>query len=221
MPLRFGRFICLLGAFCVVFSYAQAFAVTDLTHEKAALVNGMVITSADFYNELHRVERLHGVNKKSPDPAESARNKKQVLENLISRELLYQEAVKRGIKVPERIVSEEVVKLKKQFPKEAEYNNTLGKMGLSEPAIRTQIERGMAVQQFIDNEFSKKVHVSEDEIGSYYNSHRDDLKVPLASVREKIRQILEREKAAETLAPYLKRLREAAKVEILLNEDVE
>lgn len=222
MSFRYWRFISLFGAFLGAFIHSQAFAaVDDLSHGKAALVNGAVITSADFHDELRRVERLRGVNKKSSDPAESAREKKQALEKLITRELLYQEAGKRGIKVPEKVVNEEMDKLKKQFSKEAEFNSTLGKMGLSEPAVRAQIERGMAVQQFIDDEFVKKVRVSEEEIGSYYENHRDNLKEPLASAREKIRQILQREEAAKKLNPYLKRLREKAVVEILLNEDGE
>ena len=153
-------------------SLAPAFAVTDPGLGKAALVNGVVITSEDFHEELRRIERLGGASNKSADPAESARNRKQSLENLIARELLYQEAGKRGIKVPAKAVDEEVEKLKKQFAGEAEFNTTLGKMGLSEPALRAQIERGMAVQQFIDDEFAKKVRVSEDEIGSYYENHR-------------------------------------------------
>jgi peptidyl-prolyl cis-trans isomerase C len=219
MCLRFGKSIFLITVLLFVFGYATAFAaVDDLSHGKAALVNGAVITSADFHDELRRVERLRGANKKSPDPAESARNKKQALEKLITRELLYQEAGKRGIKVPEKVVNEEMDKLKKRFPKEAEFNTTLGKMGLSEPAVRAQIERGMAVQLFIDDEFTKKVRVSEDEIGFYYERHRDDLKEPLASAREKIRQVLQREEASKKLTPYLKRLREKAVVEILLEE---
>ena len=112
-------------------------------------------------------------------------------------------------------------KLKKQFSEEAEFNTTLGKMGLSESAVRAQVERGMAVQRFIDEEFAKKVRVSDDEIGSYYESHRDDLKEPLASSTENVRQIMQREEAAKRLTPYLKRLREKAVVEMLLNEDGE
>jgi parvulin-like peptidyl-prolyl isomerase len=199
-------------------SLAPAFAVADPAHGKAALVNGAVITGEDFHNELQRVERLRGVDKKSPDPAESARNRKQALESLIARELLYQEAGKRGIKVPKKIVNEEVDKLRKQFSGEDEFNTTLGKMGLSEPAVRSQIERGMAVQRFIDDEFTKKVRVSEDEIASYYEGHRNDLKEPLASATEKIRQTLRREEATRKLTLYLKRLREKAVVEILLEE---
>jgi hypothetical protein len=212
------RLIPLYGAIMCAMSQAPAFAAADLAHGNAALVNGAVITSADFHDELRRVERLRG-GKKSADPAESARDKKQSLENLIARELLYQEAGKRGIKVPAKVVTEEVDKLKKQFSKEAEFNTTLGKMGLSEPAIGAQVERGMAIQQFIDDEFAKKARVSEEEIGSYYESHRDVLKEPLASSREKILHILQNEKAAKKLTLYLKQLREKAAVEILLNED--
>jgi hypothetical protein len=221
MPFRYGRSICLYGALLGALIHAPAFADVDLPHWKAALVNGAVITDTEFDYELRRLERQLGASKKSPDPAESARNKKQALENLIARELLYQEAGRRGIKVPAKAVNEEVDKLKKQFSKNAEFNATLGKMGLSEPAIRAQVERGMAVQQFIDEEFAKKVRVSDDEIGSYYESHRDDPKETLASAREKIRQVLQRKEAARKLTPYLKRLREKAKVEILLEEDGE
>jgi peptidyl-prolyl cis-trans isomerase C len=221
MPFQSWRFICLFGALLAALSHAQAFAVADPAHGKAALVNSAVITGEDFHNELQRVERLRGVDKKSHDPAESARNRKQALESLIARELLYQEAGKRGIKIPEKVVAEEVDKLKKQFPKEAEFNTTLGKMGLSEPAVRKQIERGMAVQQFIDDEFTKKIRVSEDEIASYYEGHQDDLKEPFASAREKIRQILLREEATSKLTLYLKRLREKAVVEIMLEENSE
>lgn len=211
----------MIRLYCVIIctmSLAPAFAVTDPGHVKAALVNGAVITGADYHDELQRVERLRGVDKKSPDPAESARNRKQALESLIARELLYQEAGKRGIKIPEKAVNEEVDKLKKQFSGEDEFNTTLGKMGLSEPTVRAHIERGMAVQRFIDDEFTKKVRVSEDEIGSYYESHRNDLKEPLTSATEKIRQTLRREEATRKLTLYLKRLREKALVEILLEE---
>jgi hypothetical protein len=211
----------LYGTIICVMSQAPAFAAIDPAFGKAALVNGAVITGADYHDELQRVERLRGMTNKSPDPSESARNRKQALESLIARELLYQEAGKRGIKIPEKAVNEEVDKLKKQFSGEDEFNTTLGKMDLSEPTVRAHIERGIAVQRFIDDEFTKKVRVSEDEIGAYYEGHRNDLKEPLASVKEKIRQTLRREEATRKLTLYLKRLRETAKVEILLNEEGE
>src|ERR1035437_8140602 len=106
---------------CAV-SQAPAFAAAlSPSHDKAAQVNGAVITSADFHDELRRVERLRGANNNSADPAESARNGKQALENLIVRELLYQEAGKRGTKVQAKVVDEELGKLKKQFSNEAEF----------------------------------------------------------------------------------------------------
>ena len=218
MPFRYWRFVCLFSALLGALTHAQAIAAAEFSHGKAALVNGAVITSEDFHNELRRVERLRGANKNSSDPAESTRDRKRALENLIARELLYQETGKRGIKVPEKVVNEEVGKLKEQFSKEAEFNTTLGKMGLSEPAIMAQVERGIAVQRLIDDEFTKKVRVSDDQIAFYYESHRKDFKEPLASAREKIRQVLQREEAAKMVTTYLKLLRAKAVVEILLEE---
>lgn len=220
--MSFERSITLLWVFLIALALAPPFACAGkLYYGKAALVNGAVITTAEFQDEFRRVERMRGADKKSTDPAQTARDKKQALENLIARELLCQEAGKMGIKVPEKAVEEEVDKLRKQFPKEADFRTTIGKMGLTESAVRAQVERGMAIQLFIDDEFSKRVRITDEEIDSYYESHRDDLKEPLESAREKVRQILRREEADKKLPGYLKGLREKAVVELLLNEDGE
>jgi len=208
-----------IAVMCAVSQTPAIAASGRLYHGKAAMVNGAVITGADFFDELRRVERLQGAGKKGADPAEYARNRKQAMENLISRELLFQEAGKRGVKAPEKAVAEEIGRLKKQFSTEDEFKTTLGKMGLSEAAVSAQVERGMVVQRFIDEEFGKKVIVSEDDIASYYESHRADMKEPLAEAGEKIRRFIRREEAARRLTPYLKRLRETAKVELLLEEE--
>ena len=55
MPFRYWRIISLFGAFLGALIHGQSFAtVDDLSHGKAALVNGAVITSVDFHDELGR-----------------------------------------------------------------------------------------------------------------------------------------------------------------------
>jgi len=228
MTFRFGRLLGLICTILGVFTHAHSFALADLSHGKAALVNGAVITSDNFHNELRRIERLKGAAPKSLDRADSASAKKQALENLIASELLYQEAGKRGIKVPEKVVTEEIGKLKKQFSKEADFNATLKSMGLSESAIRVQVEKGMAIRKFIDANFADKVKVTDEDIAFYYDDHRDEFKaagrqrvefIPLNEAREKIRGKIRQERVEKALSPYLKNLRETAKVEILLDEE--
>lgn len=293
---------------------------------KAAVVNGAVISSGEFKDELRRVERLRARETKGSQ--EDALAKKQVLENLIVRELLYQEAVKRGIKVPEAAVAAELERLKKRLDPKSDLAGTLGQLGLSEQSVREKVARGMVVQQFIDREFAQQGKVSEAEVANYYRDHveqyrqpyrlrlshilvksdpywgqeqkgeararleslrkdllagddfaqlaqehsecysrkkggdlgyflpgqlsqkmeeaalalkpgevsgvvedryglhllkvtefREAAQLPLERVREEIRQELARERQLKALAPYVKKLRASAKVELLLNED--
>ncbi len=145
---------------------------------EVAVVNGSVITQAEFDGEMTRVrERFLRMGRPLSD-SQLSQVKKDVLENLISIELLYQETQKRGIQVDEATVNEQLSTLKKRFPSEAEFESAMRKMNLSEPAIRSQFRREMAIQQLIDEQFTQKAAVSEDEIKTFYESQLDSFKQP-------------------------------------------
>ncbi|KAF0219915.1 MAG: PpiC-type peptidyl-prolyl cis-trans [Geobacteraceae bacterium] len=174
---------CLLCAFLAGLSLVtllSAFAVgNNLAAGKAALVNGAVITGADFYAELGRVLRMRGGKDQGPNSPQLAETKRQVLETLISRELLYQEGRRKGVRATESALDEQMAELKKQFSTEVEFKETLEKISFSESAIRAQVERGMTIQRFIDSEFGGKISVSDEEAGRYYEKHLDSFKKPM------------------------------------------
>jgi len=148
------------------------------SEDKVAVVNGSVITRADFDTEMSRVQRgLFSMEKPLSD-SKLSEVKKEALENLIDRELLYQESQKKGIKVDEAAINEQLSTLKKRFPSEAEFKKALSETNLSEAAIKSQFKRGMAIQQFIDNQFVQKVKISNKEIKDYYDSHPGFFKQP-------------------------------------------
>jgi peptidyl-prolyl cis-trans isomerase C len=102
------------------------------------------------------------------DDSQLSRIKKDLLENLIDRELLYQESQKKGIKVDEAAIDE---RFKKQFADEAKLKNILRSMNLSEAGIRSQFMRGMAIRKLVDQEIAPKATVSEKEMKAYYDSN--------------------------------------------------
>ena len=146
--------------------------------DKVAVVNGSVITRADFDREVSRVQqRLFRMGKPSSD-SQLSEIKKEVLKNLINRELFYQESQRQGIIVDEAAVNEQLRKLKERFPSEAEFKSALSKANLSEDALKSQFKRGMAIQQFIDKQFVQKITVSDKDSKAYYDSHPDLFKQP-------------------------------------------
>jgi len=146
--------------------------------QKVAVVNGTVINQAEFDSEMTRVlERLQRTGR-FPNDLERSKIKKQVLENLIARELLYQESQKKGIKVDQKEIDEQLTALKGRFPSEVEFKNALGTMNLTEANLRFQFERDLAIRKLLDDQIGGKSVVSEKESRAYYDGNLESFKKP-------------------------------------------
>jgi peptidyl-prolyl cis-trans isomerase C len=104
--------------------------------------------------------------------------KHQILENLIDTELLYQQSQKESIKVDKQNINEQIEKIRKRFSDEAAYKKALEGMGVSEKEIRTDIQRGLAINQLLDTNVGQKVTVTEEESKNFYNNNPDMFKQP-------------------------------------------
>lgn len=146
--------------------------------QKVAVVNGTVINQAEFDSEMNRVlERLQRTGR-IPNDLERSQIKKQVLENLIARELLYQESQKKGIKVDQKEIEAQLTALKGRFPSEVEFKKALSTMNLTEAGLRFQFERDLAIRKLLDDQIGGKSTVSEKESRAYYDGNLESFKKP-------------------------------------------
>ena len=144
--------------------------------QKVAVVNGTVIKQAEFDSEMNRVlERLQRTGR-IPNDLERSQIKKQVLENLIARELLYQESQKKGIKVDQKEIEAQITALKGRFPSEVEFKNALSTANLTEADLRFQFERDVAIRKLLDDQIGGKSTVSEKESRAYYDGNLESFK---------------------------------------------
>jgi len=153
-------------------------AEKGISKDSVALVNGAAITRADLDRLMASAQGRLSRAGKGLSGSQLTEIKKQALENLIERELLYQESQRQGIKVDEAVINEEIDALKKRFSSEAELKKSLARMNLSEAAIRLQFTQGRAIQELIDKEFGQKVSVADKDIKAYYDKHPDFFKEP-------------------------------------------
>ncbi|MDF1593161.1 MAG: peptidylprolyl isomerase [Desulfobacterales bacterium] len=145
---------------------------------KAASVNGSIITMKQLDRELTQIQqRLAGQGKTLTD-SELAAIKKDLLESLINRELIYQESRRQKISAKESEVAEQFDGLKKRFPGETEFNQALQQMNISETEIKKQIRQELELKAFIDQNYSRKISIPEPEVRAYYDSHPDFFKQP-------------------------------------------
>jgi peptidyl-prolyl cis-trans isomerase C len=151
---------------------------TQPSEDKVAMVNGSVVSRVSFDREMTGVRQRFSSMGKPLSPSQLPELEKRVLDNLINIELLYQQSRKVGTKVDEAEVNAQFEALKKRFPTEAEFNNAIKNMKLTETVMKSQISRGISIQRFLDKMTLGKVEVSEEEIKAYYDSHTNLFKKP-------------------------------------------
>ena len=172
----FWRLLIVLALVTLV-SPAYA-AESKSAEQKVAVVNGTVLKQAELDSETDRyLDRLQRTGR-FPNDLERSQIKKQVLENLIARELLYQESQKKGIKVDQQEIDAQLTGLKGRFPNEAEFKNALSRNNLTEADLRSQFERDLAIKKLLDGQIGDKSAVSEKETRAYYDSNLETFKKP-------------------------------------------
>lgn len=139
---------------------------------KAASVNGAIISNEDVNRQMFVLEQhFLSTQGKAIRPDMVPELRQRILDELIDKELLHQETLKKGIELEEKAVNEKMDTLKKRFPDEEAFRSELDQMNLSEEALRLQIRRDLAVRRLVEKEILANVLVSDAESKAFYDSH--------------------------------------------------
>jgi parvulin-like peptidyl-prolyl isomerase len=139
----------------------------DAKDPVVATVNGTPITLAQVRDYAKTEQRLINAN----TTEETRAVFKDAMENLISRQLLIQEAERRQIKIPDG----EVAQRAREFQVQGIGGETSSSTGNApDQILLDQVRGSMAIEKMLDEEFQKhKVAPSEQEIQRYYDEHKD------------------------------------------------
>ena len=168
---RINRLIMTVVAICLLAGPAWSADKEASSGKEAASVNGIPISKSQYERELSGFQKRAEQKGRQLSDADIVTVKKRILENLIDAELLYQQSQKQKVKVDEQAVNEQFETIKKRFPDEAAYKKALEGMGVSEKEIRTQIQRGLAINQLLDTDVRPKITVTEEESKKFYNDN--------------------------------------------------
>jgi peptidyl-prolyl cis-trans isomerase C len=140
---------------------------------KVALVNGSAISREQFDNALTYQKDMYAMQGGTISEDQMPTLRYQVLQNLISAELLYQESQKSGVKIEDKDVSEtyEANKQKAKFKTDAEFEEALKKSNKTLASYKAEIKLGLAIDRFIKNKFYSKTTISDSEAKSYYDNN--------------------------------------------------
>jgi len=177
-----------------------------------ARVNGTDIPSGHLERALKLfLER----NSQDPGSVPAARIqdlRKELLESLVSSELLYQASKAAGISVADDAIAQQIQLLQSRFPSEAEFTKYLQDQGLTPDEMKEQARRNLATDQLIKRDVDSKVSVSDQDIADYFEKNKERMRRPEAV---KLSEIFA---AADSRTSADARNKARQKIELLLKE---
>lgn len=142
-------------------------------NEKAALVNGKVISHDDF-NREYEVYKKH-YSAKSPNLPDDflKRLRAQVVNEMVNQELLYQASQKQKVNVSDATVEKEVANFQKRFPEPNMFQKWLESMRFTEDEFKAQFTKRITVRALVDKEIVSKISIKDEEAKTYFDNQPD------------------------------------------------
>jgi hypothetical protein len=143
-----------------------------------ARVNGVVLTDRDLLREMLAIfpyARLHNGFPKAME----ADIRNGAMKMMIFEELAYQEAKRRNMTVPPAQMARALTEFRRQFPSPQEFQQFVQvEFHGSQPLLRTNVERSLLIDKFLNQEVGDKAVASVAEAKGFYDQHPERFRIP-------------------------------------------
>ncbi len=136
-----------------------------------AVVNGEPISRAAYERELQQLR----VGGEGGGPSDVLRS--SVVEGLVSRTLLVQQARARGVSVAPEQVDRALLALRAEYPGTA-FDDMLAQERLSLAELRTRLRDQLTIEKLFHDEVFPRVQVPDEEVGAWYAAHPAEFEEP-------------------------------------------
>jgi parvulin-like peptidyl-prolyl isomerase len=160
-----------------------------------ARVNGVAIRSTELELAIDRLlprMSFHG----GVSSEKRAEVRKKALDELINRELRYQDAVAKGMKLNQGMVNEQLAAIRGQYDTKSDYENALRRAGMTEGQLREQVEKEVLVHQITEKITVEPARMSDKALKEYYEKNRSKFRQP-ERIRLRVISMKEENKAKE------------------------
>lgn len=136
----------------------------------AAKVNGVPITTLELNRSFQaHVQVPYSTVQEDPRAKEVLR---QILDNLIDRELLLQRAKSLKMAVPAPQVDTQMQQLLQRFPSKEAFDQALAAQNLTMDSVKKDVESQLLRQQLVKKEILDKVNISAGDVQTFYDKNK-------------------------------------------------
>ncbi|HMO78101.1 MAG TPA: SurA N-terminal domain-containing protein [Candidatus Paceibacterota bacterium] len=182
-------------------------------------VNGVAITKGDYqssYEQLSNMTAAQGADLTDVAVMESL--KTQTIDTLVNAELLRQAAVEEGLEATTEDVDTRFNEIRENLGGAEVLAARMAEFGVTEAALRRDIENEFLIQQLFDLKIFDLIEVSDQEVQDLYDqavAGGTELP-PLEEIKETAIVEIRNGKAQPLINEYIQTLRVAANIEILI-----
>ncbi|HVT57879.1 MAG TPA: peptidylprolyl isomerase [Thermoanaerobaculia bacterium] len=142
-----------------------------------AKVNGQAINKDELLKVAKQASEQMSRQTGAP-PTPSADFYRKVLDNIVARTLLLQEARTQGVVVTDDEAKAQVADLRSKFPDPAAFAKVLKENGMTEDELLREAKDAYAVQRFIETKVLADLKVSDEQAKAFYDKNQDQMKRP-------------------------------------------
>lgn len=153
--------------------------IVELPKDIAATVNDIPITKKQHEEELNRL--LISPGSHGGINADKKEELSQLaLEELIARELAYQEAKKIGLKASQTEITASLNRIKKRYQNAQSFNQALVVEKTNEEELKKQIERDLLLEKINRIEIEDQARISDAQAKQHYETNKAKFVLPIS-----------------------------------------
>lgn len=167
------RFLRLLLILTVVLGLMSGYARANGPAKVVAVVNGAELTAAELGQEKQKIAPMElGFHGSMPEEKLKEIETK-ALSILLDKELQYQDAVAKGLKIEKEVLAAEQEKLAARFKSKGEFTKALEAAGFTEKSLARFIERNILADRIKNQEVNEKAKITGQMVKEYYEKNKD------------------------------------------------
>lgn len=168
----------------VIVSVCSAIALSAaepaVTNAVVARVNGQVISREELDTAMKGVMTQFAQSGRSVPPAKMEEFERQVLEDMVSRELVLEEGRGRNFTNIDAQVQTELKRVSEQLGGDEELTKALAETGVSREQYTTRVRDNLIVQETMRHVVEKDTKVTPEEVREAYDKNPEQFKQPPA-----------------------------------------
>jgi peptidyl-prolyl cis-trans isomerase SurA len=133
----------------------------------AAVVNGHSIT----FSELEKTFQTQPQPSEGSNEDQVMSNKLELLNSLITSEIMLQRAEKAGLTAVDADVDAEFNKMKAPFTKE-EFERKLADKHMTADDLKAQLRRDLTVNKLVNKEITSHITITDSDVANFYNTNK-------------------------------------------------